>query len=175
MHGPNHVIHEVWGPMERRRSETMVEEALGKPRHLFLLNAYKEYALTRCPRCQGATKVRRHCLVVHVEPKHLLFLNKSCRYCTTCDLIITRQGELESLIETTCERYDSAAIGNEYLVIGTVDRDVWRHSTDGTMSASEAIEKVHLFKDILDLKVEPGGWRYDPSKDKYRASDRKSR
>ena len=146
----------------RRTRKDQGAEGMAEPRHLFLLNPYKEYALTKCPRCQGATKIRRHCLVVHVERRHLLFLNKSCRYCPACDLIIARQAELESLIETTCERYDPAAVGNEYLVLGTVGRDVWKRSMDRSISASDAIEEVHLFKDVLDLNVEPGGWRYCP-------------
>ena len=148
---------------------------MAKPRHLFMLNPYQEHALTRCPKCQGATKIRRHRLAVHIEPGHLLFLNKTCRYCEECDLIIAKKDELEPLINAACEVHDPATVGGEYLVIGTIDREDWRRFAKEPVPARVGIRWVHPFESVLDLKVEPGGWRYDPSKDKYRASDRKSR
>ena len=64
-----------------------------RARHYLFLNPYLDTAFTRCPKCEEKTKIRKYCLVIHIDPKCLLSLNKSCRYCPECDLIIVKQQE----------------------------------------------------------------------------------
>jgi hypothetical protein len=101
---------------------------LGKlpPRHEFFLNPYRDERFTRCPACAEATKARKKPFLVHIDPHVLLVLNMTGRYCPACDLIILHQDRLEDLLIRTCERNDPSLIGNDYLVLGTVERRAWR-------------------------------------------------
>ena len=138
----------------------MTRRKLREPRHLFFLNAYEDHAFTRCPVCEAPTRVRKHCLVIHVEPRNLLVLNKTCRYCPPCDLVIARRGELEQQLAVAWEERDPGVVGNEYLVLGTVDRADWRRTMRGEVSTEEAIRMLHPFEDLIDVTVVPGGWRF---------------
>ncbi len=124
-----------------------------KERHYFFLSPYKEYAITRCPQCETNTKLKKYCLLIHIEPRHFISLNKTTRYCSSCDLIIAKKEELEQLLWAICEQRFPEIIGNEYLVLGT-------------MEANKAMNHVYLFKDIWSFEIEPGGWVYEPYKDK---------
>jgi len=138
------------------------DEGMAKPRHLFLLNPYEEHALTKCPRCGSETKVRKHCLAVYLEPNNLFVLNKTCRYCPGCDLIIARKAELDQLLRVACEKHCPGAVGNDYQVVGTMNRQDWRGAMNGSIAVSKAIEGVQPFKDLVDFVLKPGGLRYCP-------------
>ncbi|MEW6379809.1 MAG: hypothetical protein AB1611_09395 [bacterium] len=55
-----------------------------------------------------------------------LILNKVCRYCPYCDLIIARKSEVKSLMWATFEKTKPEIVGHEYLVLGTVEKADWR-------------------------------------------------
>lgn len=129
-----------------KKGESQIE--LRAARHYFFLNPYDEMAWTRCPNCEGKTKIKKYCLVIHIEPRFLLSLNKSCRYCPGCDLIILKQTDLERLLTTICEQNAPDIIGNEYFVFGTMDRRDWKNGQTGKMSQQEAIKSSHPFKDV---------------------------
>lgn len=126
--------------------------------HYFFLNPYEDMAFTRCPKCDEKTKIRKHCLVIHIELKFLSSINKSCRYCSKCDLIIVKQTDLERLLVTICEQNAPDIIGNEYLVFGTMDRKDWKNGQTGKISQQEAIKCTYPFKDVWKFEVRPGGW-----------------
>ena len=71
-------------------------QRLGKqpPRYRFFLNPYTDVRFTLCPQCSRRTRARKLPLVIHVEPQDLVALNKTCRYCGACDLLIAHQDEL---------------------------------------------------------------------------------
>ena len=74
--------------------------ATDKPKkHYFFLNPYDDCAFTKCPKCDSKTYLRKFPLVIHVEPEQLCILNKNCKYCTKCDLIITKKSEIEAVIQ----------------------------------------------------------------------------
>jgi hypothetical protein len=129
-----------------------------KRRHYFFLNPYQDAAFTKCPKCEAKTKIRRFPLVIHIDPQQLLLLNKKCRYCTQCDLIITRKSELESLLVACCERSKPQIIGNDYLVMGVAERKDWREGKKGKMPQVEVIERMVVFKDVLDFEPVHAGW-----------------
>jgi len=137
-----------------------------KERYYFFLNPYIDCAFTRCPRCETNTKLRKYCLLIHIEPHHLVALNKITRYCPCCDLIIAKKEEVEQLLCAVCERHFPKIIGNEYFVLGTMERKDWKMSQQGTLDTKRAIDNVFLFKDIWSFEIEPGGWVYEPKKDK---------
>ena len=63
---------------------------LGKlpTRYRFFLNPYQDVRFTRCPQCTHLTRQHKLPLFIHVDPMHPVLLNKTCRYCPTCDLLI---------------------------------------------------------------------------------------
>ena len=142
------------GKSKKDESQTTLKRA----RHYFFLNPYDDMAFTRCPKCEEKTKIRKYCLVIHIEPKHLFSLNKSCRYCPKCDLIIVKQADLEGLLAAICEQYAPDIIGNEYFVFGTMDRKDWKNGQTGKVSQQEAIKRSYPFKDVWKFEVSPGGW-----------------
>ncbi len=126
-------------------------------RHYFFLNPYERMAFTRCPKCEEKTEVRKHCLIIHIEPKQILLLNKVCRYCSRCDLIIVKKADLESLLAAACEQKAPDIMGNEYFVFGTMDRKDWKRSQTEKMSMQEAVKCSHPFKDSWKFDI-IGGW-----------------
>ena len=142
------------GKSKKDKSQVRLKRA----RHYFFLNPYDDIAFIRCPKCEEKTKIRKYCLVIHIEPKHLFSLNKSCRYCPKCDLIIVKQADLEGLLIAICEQNAPEIIGNEYFVFGTMDRKDWKNGQTGKMSQQEAIKRSYPFKDIWKFEVSPAGW-----------------
>jgi hypothetical protein len=132
-----------------------------KRRHYFFLNPYEDAAFTKCPKCESKTRIRRFPLVIHIDPQQLFLLNKQCRYCTKCDLIIARKSEVESLMAAALEQSNPQVIGNDYLVMGVAERKDWRESKKGEMSQGETIERMLVFKDVLNFELAPGGWYRD--------------
>jgi len=131
-------------------------------RHYFFLNPYEDAAFTRCPKCESKTLLRKFPLAIHIEPEQFLVLNKTCRYCTRCDLIIAHKSEVETLMVACIEDKKPEIIGNEYLIIGTMEKRDWR-DRDRIEKAGLAIERIRSFKDIWDFEVIPRGWY--PSKE----------
>ena len=134
-----------------------------KTRHYFFLNPYKNEAFTICPQCRGKTKLRKYPLVIHIEPRQLFSLNKTCKYCEKCDLIIGKQSEIEDLMSACCEKLDPAIIGNDYVVVGTFDKSDWRQYSKKTTYPEETVDKVYIFKDVKHFEIIQGGWRKDNS------------
>jgi len=129
-----------------------------KRKHYFFLNPYKDAAFTKCPKCESKTKIRKFPLVIHVEPQQLVLLNKKCKYCVNCDLIITRKSELETLMVICLEDKNPDVIGNDYLTIGVMERKDWWEASKGKMPQDEIIERMYIFKDALDFKPVTFGW-----------------
>jgi len=49
-------------------------------------------------------------------------------------------------------------IGNNYLVVGTVDGKVWRNGLNQTYSLAKVLPYTADFKHYPELEYEPGGW-----------------
>jgi hypothetical protein len=128
-------------------------------RHYFFLNPYQDCAFTKCPKCDNKTKVRKYPLVIHIDPEQILNLNKTCKYCTECDLIIVKQVDIEALMTACLEKERPSIIGNDYLVIGTLNRSDWRDSQEKSVT-SVVMEKVHPFKNMLSFEPMPS-WQLE--------------
>ena len=123
-------------------------------RHYFFLNPYQDCAFTKCPKCDNKTKVRKYPLVIHIEPEQILNLNKTCKYCTECDLIIVKRVDIEAQMAVCFENKRPSIIGNDYLVIGTLNRSDWKESQEKPIT-SVVMEKMHPFKDMLNFEPMP--------------------
>ena len=88
----------------------------------------------------------------------MFILNKACKYCVACDLIITKQSEIEQQLTVGLLEIDPGIIGNDYLVMGTLDRKDWRKREKESSSPSETLKKMYAFKNHLDFEVIPAGW-----------------
>lgn len=140
----------------------MARKRLGKlpARYSFILNPYTDVRLSKCPKCERPTHPRKFPLFIHVDGWGPLLLGKTCRYCTRCELIIAHKDEMDAEMAHSLARLAPEAVGREYLVLGTIDRKVWQQGLRGEgPPLAEALEHVADFKKVLELHVEPGGWR----------------
>jgi hypothetical protein len=133
---------------------------LGKQprRYRFFLNPYQDARFSTCPQCTNRTKQRKLPLFIHIDPKQPLLLNKTCRYCPHCDLLIAHQDELEDLITRIFTLLNPEIVGNKYLVIGTLDRADWKRIDQEKLPIQDTIEALHDFKDVVSFKP-MWGWR----------------
>jgi hypothetical protein len=127
---------------------------LGKQphRHDFILNPYSTERFTSCPQCDGLTEQRKFPLVIHVEPRNPVAINKTCCYCPRCDLIIAQKDELEAQLAILFEEHSPALIGNDYLVLGTLDLDDWERGRQTPLPIPELLDKLYIFQDVLQIQ-----------------------
>jgi hypothetical protein len=112
-----------------------------EPKYKFYLNPHDEYKWTKCPNCENKTKVRKYCLMVHYQDKatgfnQLVSLNKSCKFCPYCELIIAQKSELETYINQIVTNFGLKFNPNNYLVFGTMDKNDWKKSQKESLNCS---------------------------------------
>jgi hypothetical protein len=122
-------------------------------RYKFFLNPYEDMRFTSCPICSVKTRQRKLPLALFIEPSFFFILNKTCRYCPGCDLLIAHRNDIEDLLVAMFEERAPQAIGNPYDVIGTVDRADWRAGAATPESTIERplMEILHEFKRVLNF------------------------
>jgi SEC-C motif len=127
---------------------------LGKQprRHCFILNPYPEEPFASCPTCDGLTEQRKFPLVIHVDPRNPVAINKTCCYCPRCDLIIARKDELEAQLAVLFEEHNPALIGNDYMVLGTLDNDDWERGRQTPLTIPEMLEKLYIFQEVFQTE-----------------------
>ena len=139
-----------------------MSELFGKsaPRYSFILNPYSDYRASTCPKCDKAMYGRKFPLLIIVKDTHPIALGLTCKYCSKCELIVAHKYDLEEQLCLTFEEINSKCIGNEYLVVGTVDRKKWKASIGTPSSVKNMLEFVSDFKEVLTLMSHPKGyWR----------------
>ena len=72
---------------------------------------------------------------------------------------------MEQLLTTGFVEINPDIIGNDYLVMGTLDKKDWRTGNKKEIDSSEAFKRMYVFKDHLNFEVVPGGWYPDEKKD----------
>ncbi|MHB9070242.1 MAG: hypothetical protein ACYC54_07715 [Sedimentisphaerales bacterium] len=132
-------------------------------KHYFFLNPYKDSSFSKCPKCGKKTKLRKFPLVIHIEPNQFFVLNKICKYCPECDLIITKKLEIETLMAGRFEKVVPSVVGNKYVVFGTLDKNQWLKYSKTPTDPSEVVNQVYIFKDVLKFELAPRGWYKDDS------------
>lgn len=139
--------------------QVMDGSQIGKqpPRYTFFLNPYLDARFTKCPKCEGKMGQKKLPLVIHVEDWGPASINKTCRYCSRCDLLIVHKDEIENLLAQLFEQLDPKVIGNDYLVIGTLDRPDWKRGVSGKITLQDMTRVLHDFKDVVQFKL-AGGW-----------------
>jgi Flp pilus assembly protein TadD len=137
-----------------KKLQTTTKLHLGKQpsRYRFFLNPYEDVRFTRCPQCGNKTRQRKLPLVIHIEPMYILSLNKTCRYCPDCDLLIAHRDQLESLLVAIFEEQNPDIIGNDYVVLGTVDRANWKEGVQHGQTGQNLLDALHDFKEVITFK-----------------------
>jgi tetratricopeptide (TPR) repeat protein len=130
---------------------TKAREPLGKlaPRYRFFLNHYKDERFTICPRCGYKSRLRKFSLFILVAQGQPLVLDKICRYCYHCELIIVHQDQLEEQLVAQYSTFDPDIIGNDYVVIGTLAQDPRKRKSYNQLPVFEALEDLHDFKEVI--------------------------
>src|SRR6266571_2405677 len=135
--------------MANRKKKTTTQLGKQPPRYRFFLNPYEDMRFTRCPQCDNKMHQRKLPLVIHIDPTYMFSLNKICRYCPHCDLLIAHQNDVEQFLTAFFTQYNPDVIGNDYLVIGTIERATWKHGTQQPTTMQEMIEALHDFKEVV--------------------------
>lgn len=129
------------------------------PKYSFVLNPYPDLRVSRCPFYEHKTGQRKIPLLIHVKPTHLIVLNYTCRYCPTCDLLIAHKHVIEHLLAEMFHQYDPGAIGNEYLIIGTVEKTAWREGLQKPKAVADMLPHTSDFAEYYEeLRVTRPGW-----------------
>ncbi len=133
------------------------------PKYSFILNPYPDMRISRCPFCEHKTGQRKIPLLIHVASMHLIALNYTCRYCQACGLLIAHKHAIEHLLTELFRQSNPGAIGNEYLIMGTMEKMAWREGLQQQKALAEMLAYVSSFtKSYEDLQVtRPGYYKAD--------------
>ena len=144
-------------------NESNAKRRLGKlpPRHTFFLNPYRDQRFTYCPKCGEKMRSRKKPFLVHVDPMHLVTLNMTGRYCTDCDLVILHQDVVEDLLARVFMEHETSALGNDYLVLGAVERSYFHRHKHGGGTIETALNNLHDFKEVVIFERAHYGWVRD--------------
>ncbi|VAW43159.1 hypothetical protein MNBD_CHLOROFLEXI01-1650 [hydrothermal vent metagenome] len=83
------------------------------------------------------------------------------RYCPNCDLLILHKDKVESMMVYSMEQVDPSLIGNDYLIVGTVERKGWRESRKQTSNYDVIFDNMHDFKEVVVFESAHWGWVSD--------------
>jgi len=133
-----------------------------EPRFVFCLNPHTDWRFTRCPTCDKRMRTRKEPFFVHVDPMEMVVLNMTARYCPDCDLLILHQDVVEALLARAVGSRKPELIGNDYLILGTLERSLWRNR-GSQPTLAQAIEQLHDFVEVVT--IEPNRYRWMPNTD----------
>ena len=129
------------------------------PRYSLLLNSHDDVRLSKCPKCQKLTHLRKFALFVHIDGWGPMVLGKTCRYCSRCGIVMVHRKELEAELVRGLGQMAPKVIGKDYLALGTIEKKIWREGLGSPgKPIAEMLKHVADFKHQYDLRYKPGGW-----------------
>jgi Flp pilus assembly protein TadD len=131
----------TWKPMGKQN-----------PRYDFFLNPYQDTRFTICPRCEIKTRPRKFTLAVNVHPAHTVIVDKICRFCHVCGLLIVHQDQLEDILATNLMETNPEVIGNDYQVMGTLDRTEWNRNKQEPLALEQLVKYLHDFRETIGFE-----------------------
>src|SRR5260370_1449674 len=93
--------------------------------------------------------------ILRVEPHYFLALNKTCKYCPHCVLLLAHKDILEDLLARMFAERAPEIIGNDYLVVGTMDRSDWQEGLHAGVPLADMLRSLHDFKRVVTFKPAP--------------------
>jgi hypothetical protein len=142
----------------KQKKQTIPQWGKQPPQYRFFLNPYQDMRFTRCPECDNKMHQRKLPLLIHIDPKQLFSLNKTCRYCPHCDLLIAHQNDVEHILASFFSEEEPEIVGNKYLIVGTLERAIWKRGTQQPLTLQEMLDALHDFKEVVTFRVTGGGW-----------------
>ncbi len=139
-----HAVTSTWGQLGKQ-----------PPCYDFFLNTYQDTRFTTCPRCMIKTRPRKFSLIIHVNPDHITIVEKICRFCYVCGLLIVHQDQLEQQLVSQFMLINPEIIGNDYRVVGTLDREEWNREKQEPLSFEQVREYLHDFKEVVTFQRVP--------------------
>jgi hypothetical protein len=139
----------------------MANRRLGElpPHYKFMLNPYQDERLSKCPICHKPTHARKFALFIHIDDWGPMAMGKTAKYCSPCELIMVHQHELEADLAENFRRLAPKFIGNDYLVIGTLEKKIWQQGMKGAgTELKDILKSVADFKEVYNLEVKPARW-----------------
>lgn len=128
-------------------------------KHHFVLNPYPHMRVSKCPFCDGRTGQRKLPLVIHIDPRQLMVLNYTSRYCKACDLLIAHKHEVEHLLTEQMKVTNPSIIGNDYLIMGAIDRKLWKDNMKNPKPPMEILNHLVSFDAVYEeLRCTQVGW-----------------
>ncbi|MBF0234024.1 MAG: hypothetical protein HQK65_13450 [Desulfamplus sp.] len=131
------------------------------PKYNFALNPYPDSRFFKCPNCNQKTGQRKLPLLIHVDPKNLIALNYTNKYCTSCDLLIAHRHEIEHHLTELFRQSKPEVIGNSYLVMGTAEKKAWRENIKNPKPFEEMMQHISDFISHQEIQMTMGGWYMD--------------
>lgn len=118
------------------------------PKYNFSLNPYQDLRFFKCPDCGSKTGQRKLPLLIHIKSNLMISLNYTNRYCHRCNMLIGHKNEIEHLLTELFNQYDNSIIGNDYFIIGTVEKNAWSEGVKELKLINEMLSYIHDFKII---------------------------
>ncbi len=117
-----------------------------------VINPFTWYRASKCPQCEGRAQVRKFALVIHVDPKGIFHIRTTCKWCIRCELVIVHQHELEHSLEVGLREHAPDQVGNEYLLIGTLEMRIWTRYMKHQAFACDPREWTSDFLNVTELQ-----------------------
>jgi hypothetical protein len=95
-------------------------------RYSLLLNSHEDVRLSKCPKCQKLTHLRKFALFIHIDGWGPMVFGKTCRYCSRCEIVMVHRTELEAELARGLSQMAPEEIGKDYLVLGTIEKKIWQ-------------------------------------------------
>lgn len=67
-------------------------------------------------------------------------------------MLIAHQNEVEHELAALFSKRAPELVGNNYLVIGTLDRDAWKRGMAEPLAIQEMVEQLQDFVEVLELR-----------------------
>lgn len=126
------------------------------PRYKFFLNPYRDVRFTTsCPGCLGKIRQRKLPLAIHIDDWGMVVLNKTCRFCPSCDVLIAHRDEIVSLLSQHSPEVAAHVSADRFLVVGTLERGDWRRGITTPLTNAEMLDALHDFEDYVRFQPQP--------------------
>ncbi len=129
----------------------------GERRYRYVINPFPDVSCTTCPGCEKEMRQRTLPLLIHVDPENLIALNYTCRYCADCDLLVGKKSEIEEHLTTIFTERDPRVIGNDYLIMGTIEKPAWQEGMRQPKPIDQARRYMHDFEGQSELRMFEAG------------------
>lgn len=137
------------------------------PRYSLLLDSHEDLRLSKCPKCQKLTHLRKFALFIHIDDRGPIVLGKTCRYCSRCEIVMVHRKVLEEELARSLSQMAPEVTAKDYLVLGTIEKKIWQQGLESPgKPIAEMLKHVADFKHQYDLEYKRGGWYPVPQEPK---------